>query len=153
MVLEKLKEYKIVILIISVFISVFISAIFIIRNTQNNRLKAYLENFNCYFSGVVIDKKVIDPDWGIVSLELDSSTVEVYDVRDSSPFYYCVIKEEKAEIIEYGLSDLYIGDSIIVDGIKDEITIYRKGNMIDNRKLFVLTEKMWLKKVREAHKL
>ena len=52
---------------------------------------------------------------GILSLEILNSTISCYDVRKKQANYFCIIKNNKAEIYEDNLGYINIGDTIKID--------------------------------------
>ena len=64
----------------------------------NDRYKAA---YDFYFSGVVVD---VANDFGVhrcmLKLELDTSTIANFDVRDTTAYYHAVIDGTDAEVIE-----------------------------------------------------
>src|SRR6056300_1203906 len=64
----------------------------------NNRYKAACD---FYFSGVVVDvANDFDVHRCILRLELDTSTIANFDVRDTTAYYHAVIDGTDAEVIE-----------------------------------------------------
>lgn len=64
----------------------------------NDRYKAACE---FYFSGVVVDvKNDFDVHRCMLRLELDTSTIANFDVRDTTAYYHAVIDGTDAEVIE-----------------------------------------------------
>jgi hypothetical protein len=70
-----------------------------ISNSANNTVhqiktvsKGYFDYFNISFSGIVVSKKEIYSDIGIIKLELIETTDSLYDVRQDSLIYVLLKK-------------------------------------------------------------
>lgn len=57
------------------------------------------------FSGEVSYQIPIVGSYGIIGLDLDSSSISSYDPRNKKDQYFCIIKSSKAELV---LTDIYI---------------------------------------------
>lgn len=114
----------------------------------------YYKNFDIMFSGIVIEKELINYDWGLITIDLRTSSVEYYDVRDSLARYYCVIRNGKAEIIQYPFSGIQLGDSVSINGKLQEFKLYRNGVLVIETQLPHLTgNDSDYEKAKELHKL
>ncbi len=67
-----------------------------IKEASNN----YFNNFNISFSGIVLENnEVIEGGVGLIAMNLISDSTLNYDVRNASTMYYCVIKDDKIEVV------------------------------------------------------
>lgn len=107
-----------------------------IENKVNNE---YFEKFNDYFSGTITE---VTEDDGthvcIIYLHIDSSTTKLHDLRNIKKYYYCVIKNDSAEIIEhvifqnnsYGQNWIEKGDRFIFNGKCDSAYLYHGDSLM-----------------------
>jgi lysyl-tRNA synthetase class II len=88
------------------------------RGKAQDEEKEYEETIkHINFEGKVTGKTFLFSGAGIVELDLMGSNCDYYDVRDSSNIWSFVIKEDKAEIIEYGYFEkVKLGDIVYFDG-------------------------------------
>lgn len=85
----------------------------------------YFKEFNYSFSGRVIYAERFFPEHvGFVGLKLTQTDINFYDVRDSSDNYFCVIRNDTAEVFIRKMYDVEVGDVFKFDGEMDEISIY-----------------------------
>jgi len=113
----------------------------------------YFQNLNLRLSGIVEEKQIVTNDAGMIYINVLKSNIHSYDIRNSGKYYYCVIKDNKAEIIEGGLSSIEIGDSIIIDSYSKSFSVYRNGKLVEESALYVRTAGSLLNKVEKLHHL
>jgi len=126
--------------IISV-IPIFLFCTFVTNSKPSVDQNAYFENFNLVFNGVVTEKEITSNGAGIVRLDLNESNVNFYDPREKYGNYFCVIKNEKAELVMSRLFLVKIGDSIVVN---DSVRLYRAGKLKEKWKLHLSTSATYL---------
>ncbi len=86
-------------------------------------------------------------------INIVKSNIHSYDIRNSGKYYYCVIKDNKAEVIEGGLSSIEIGDSIIIDSYSKSFSVYRNAKLVEESALYVRTFGPLLNNVKKLHHL
>ena len=105
----------------------------------------YFESFNESFEGRITNVvNEYNVHTCLISIELNNSTTEQYDIRETTDDYYAVIKGNRAEVIEHviyqhdrtGESENLIrpDDYFIFDGQKDSAYLYRDNELIQNWK-------------------
>lgn len=107
----------------------FLSELFF--NKEKNDSDSYFKKFNISFSGIVVSKKFIDNDIGLVKVKLSYSSTQIYDPRDSLTRYFCVIKNGYAEFILGPYEWIQTGDSIWVNGKTKELIHFRDKDTIN----------------------
>ena len=104
--------------ILSVLFALIIISVFIyIINSRDEEInKVGLEDLNLKFSGIVTEVEESNSynGYGIIRMKILSSNIAVYDPRDTLKFYYCVIKNNIAEVYGHAYSRM-IGDTLNVD--------------------------------------
>lgn len=123
------------------------------RNKKEKANEEYFNNWNIQFSGTVTEKKEVFSDGGILCLDINSTNIDFYDKRNSVKYYYCVIKNGKAELVEGGFNEINIGDSIVVDGKMEKIFHFRNSILLKKRKLYVSSFDPFYKAIKNLHKL
>ena len=92
--------------------------------------KEYFSKLNEYFTGTITGITE-DDGWhlNMIYLHIDSSTTKLYDIRYKSNYYYCVIKNDSAEVIEHVIwnDGIGIGDRFVFDGRCDSTYLQHKG--------------------------
>lgn len=95
---------------------------------EGRRVDAYLKTLDLRFAGKVTNIKTsTEHDFGLINIDLSSSNKEFVYPRDSIKFFFCLIKDRKAQIVQM-IGTLEIGDSIVIDTNKDSEDVYRNGN-------------------------
>ena len=88
--------------------------------------------------------------YGMLYVNIIQSNTKNYDLRDSNYYYYCLIKNNKAELIQNSISKFQIGDTVYADLPAREIYIYR-NNYKDSVHLNITTF-LW-KELTSLHRL
>ncbi|WP_299223302.1 hypothetical protein [uncultured Aquimarina sp.] len=100
------------------------------RNTKSyNNQNIYFEHFNVSFSGIVKDKEQVSNGAGIVTLDIITSSVKEYDVRDEYETYLCVIKNDIAEVIMNRLFLIQLDDSLVIDSKRKKMDLFRNSSL------------------------
>ena len=99
----------------------------------------YFKALGLEFTGIVIKKSVLTNGSGILRVKITISNSISYDVRQGRKPCYCVIKNGEAEIVEGGLSEAELGDSVVVSCRKYSVFYYR-NRMIYTRFLLYLRQ-------------
>ena len=140
---------------VALFIITVIVIIIIIQlgNSSSNKEKEdYLKSLQFEFSGIVTGKKEVYSATGLVYVDLIHSTISEYTQRSKNGYYYCIVKDNKAEIIET-MNVAEVGDSIVVDGFKGMVTVYREGKKVTKKKIWVSDFDLFYKDVKKLHRL
>ena len=74
----------------------------------------YFKALRLALTGIVIKKSVLTNGSGILRVKITTSNSISYDVRQGRKPCYCVIKNGEAEIVEGGLSEAELGDSVVI---------------------------------------
>ena len=130
-------------------------------STQEDEInKNYFNAFEDYYEGHIYD---IVERFGthtcLIFLKIDSSTIQQFDIRDTTKYYHVIIKGDTAEIIEdirYGDAGepknwIRVGDKIIFDGKLDSMYLYHDGILIESWKPRIST--FGLIDIRNYHRL
>lgn len=102
---------------------------------------------------MITDKKDFGGGSGLLFLDIISSSNDDYDPREESDYYYCVLKGEKAEVLEHRMNLMAIGDTLEVDGLKKTVRLWREGKLVSKWELYITTFKPYYDKVKRFHKL
>lgn len=102
------------------------------------------------FHGEVIYKTTIDGGYGIIGLSLDSTSIDIpkFDPRTASEQYFCIIKNDSAEIILTSVSNFELGDYFSFYSDSNVLTVTRNDSVIFNeppRFYSVIGKNRWLK--------
>lgn len=85
----------------------------------------HFEKFNYSFIGSITYKKSFSPNRGFAGLKLTYTEIDYYDIRDSTSYYFCVIRNDSAEVyFNNGWGRMNIGDVILFDGKVDSVYLY-----------------------------
>lgn len=101
------------------------------------RNKEYFTKLDLTLTGIVTDKQEVYSNRGLIYLDIRSTTIPEYDVRSSESLYYCVIHKNKAELLEGYMSEIHVGDSIVVNSRIDSIKCFRNNDLIFKNRLYV----------------
>jgi hypothetical protein len=100
-------------LVVGVFIAVFV--MLAVKYSYQEKINFHLETVEVSFSGVVTKSSRMPNHYDLLLVDVAKATPTDYDVRGTEDFYFCVIKDNKAEFVlsafEYQLE---IDDSISV---------------------------------------
>lgn len=106
------------------------AVIFTIYNVRRDRKneRKYFEDLNLKLTGIVelVDLSYIPNGVGVVDVKIIESNKDFYDPRSNHEYYYCLIKNNKAEFYQQALYECAIGDTIKVDTRK-RIFIIQNG--------------------------
>lgn len=107
--------------------------------THNNEEKATVDEFdfqelkNLKLTGIVysIDDGIGNGyhGRGIIRVNIVESNINYYDPRDVQQNYYCIIKNNAAEIYGTSASYVNVGDTILIDGSSKVLNYYNKKKM------------------------
>lgn len=100
-----------------------------ISNKDKEYSKKYFRKLKLELQGVVTDKLIFTNDGGLFFIDVKNTNLPHYDLRSTDSVYYCLIKNGKAELIEGGLSDIKIGDSVVVNSNDYSFSFYRNGGL------------------------
>jgi hypothetical protein len=139
-----------------IFFGIVIIIIIAVLHHSTDTLKSdsdvYFKNLGLILTGIVTDKQVVSGSRGMLYMDVRSTTIPDYDIRLSDKYYYCVIHHNKAEIVEGGLTEIQIGDSIVINSNTRSIIDYRNGNIVVKRPIY-LTEFQpvwsWIKRLHQ----
>lgn len=120
---------KVLIVIVGVFLGVCF-----LRSDCDNKKEAEqngLENLNLQLMGVVesIEEGESFHGYGIIRLKIISSNIQDYDARGKLQYYFCIIKNNIAEVYDHvSVSRTFVGDTLAYD------TKEKLGSRIKNGK-------------------
>jgi hypothetical protein len=115
----------------------------------------YMKNLDLKLIGRVTDIKITrQHDFGLVSIDVIETNKQYYDTRgNTSPgYYFCVIKNGKAEI-ETSIGSIKIGDSLIIDTEVRKITDFRNNKLLFTDFLSFSDAKSVLDEIKNYHKI
>lgn len=130
-----------------------ITLLIVTRKTEKKTSNTYFNNLNLFLTGIVTDKQVVTNDAGLLYVDVRSTSIKEYDIRANNSYYYCVIHKGKAEILEGGLFEIHIGDSIVVDSKIDSFKCFRNGELIRKWGLRLSYFPPVIEGVRKIHRL
>ncbi len=117
------------------YINVIMFAIFLLfiiyGKYESNNNSNYIQNLNLELKGKVtkIIKLNHGHDYGIISLNIESSNRNYYDERESVKRFFGVIRNNKAEIIVTNISHFELNDVFMIN--KNKYSIIRGYKIID----------------------
>jgi len=104
-------------------------------NDEDRYEETYFKNLNLHLIGIIKDVKITNTnDCGILYIKILNSNINHYDPRKKEKYYYCVIKDYKAEILQDDIREFRKNDSVIIDSHTRTLINYRQGvfNFKDN---------------------
>jgi hypothetical protein len=137
------------------FGSIFIGGIIlltVINRLERNGSNKYFRSLNLELTGIVRDKQVVTNGAGLLYVDVRNTSIKDYDIRANTSYYYCVIHKGKAEILE-SISEIYIGDSIVVDSKIDSFKCFRNGELIRKWRLRLIYFPPINEGVKKIHRL
>lgn len=99
-------------------------------------------------------KSVDNPEYfngfGVLNIEVHQTTLEYYDRRNLDSFYYCVIRNNRAQIYQFASRDFKIGDLVELDLSDRELKLLR-GDKVQVIDIALNVDERFYKYVRENH--
>ena len=115
-----------------------LGALVVFITTSTSKASArYFTALGLELTGIVTKKKVLSNDSGVLCLKVSTSNIANYDIRKGIKPYYCVVKNGEAEIIEGGLSEVEVGDSVVISCRKDSVFYFRNRVKYRNTSLYL----------------
>ena len=122
----------------------------------------YFESFNESFEGRITNVvNEYNVHTCMLSIELNNSTIQQYDIRESTNDYYVVIKDDRAEVIEHVIYEhdgttesenlIRPNDYFIFEGQKDSAFLFRDNALIKKWKPMI--NDFELVTIRNKHKI
>jgi hypothetical protein len=113
----------------------------------------YLLDLNLQLSGIVRSIcRSSQHDFGILAVDIRATNIQSFDERNTADYYYCVISNGKAELIQ-PIEIIETGDSITVNTYEKKIWVYRKGKFLFSDPILFTLDKTVYKELKECHKL
>ena len=103
------------------------------------------------FEGEVKSKKIIEGNTGIIRLDLISSNIDFYDVRDSQEIYAFVLKDKKCELLTSDMNKIEFNDKIVFK--ESMVFLYRNNELVYQWKIIIPNHTNFFRKARKYHKL
>ena len=91
----------------------------------------YYQDTNLIFDGIIREVKPLTSyghNFGVISIDLHNSNKEHYDPRRNLDRFLGIIINKKAELVFSAISEVKIGDSIVLN--VQEYKIFRNGRLI-----------------------
>jgi hypothetical protein len=138
-------------------IGIFVISIFFYYNTNRKDEidKVALEDLNLQLVGVVdsVDKAIEGHyhGFGVIRLQIISSNIQEYHPPDDQKFYYCVIKNNKAEIYGHASSTLK-GDTLVIDTKAKLISKLRNGKNEEVGTITINPSKSYYEYIQKYHR-
>ncbi len=111
------------------FIIIIVATIFITRKCDVDFTRKYrktIMEWNQMACGHIVDK--IEFQQHVAVIQLDDLTNEINEIESD----YIVVKDNKIRFMTLFSPKFLLGDSIVINSMKDSIFIYRDGVLIDN---------------------
>lgn len=83
--------------------------------------------------------------FGMVRVSVLKSNFNYYDYRKSDDIYYCIIKNNKAEIFQFDLNECEIGDTIEVNTKSRIFFVHKKNSNTLTKKIILYYNKRFYK--------
>jgi hypothetical protein len=114
--------------------------------------KKYFNDLNLYLKGVVlaVDYKYPANGFGVVKVNIIETNRDFYDPRKDRNFYYCLIKNNQAEIYQHAIYDCAIGDTIEVNTNK-RIFLIRNYNKKISEKIMLYDNEKFFDHIRKKY--
>lgn len=121
------KNKRILLLLIPLVI--FILIVYVKKHSINSEGDE-IKNLDLNIKGIVTNTLELDygHDYGIITLDLESSNIDFYDKRNELEKFFGVIKSGNAEIVVEGISEFQKGDLYILKG--EEYKIFRNNRLV-----------------------
>lgn len=127
MTIPKRFKYFIFLLII-IFIGLIIHG-----NYKSKSNKKKLDKIGLRLTGVIteVDELTYGHDWGFVGIDISSSNFTEYDPRKENQDYAFVIENKRCALLLPAISEIGVGDSIVVNSSK--FSIFRAEKIIKSK--------------------
>lgn len=112
----------------------------------------YINSLNIFLNGKVMDIYKLDygHDYGIVTIDINESSIKLLDEREEKSRYLGLIKNELGYIVLGTISDFQLGDSIV---IKSSVyDLYRNNRKIKNGRSIILPKDDVFKPYKEINR-
>ena len=109
--------------------------------SARNVSRQYFQELGLELSGHItqVDIAPGEHDRGVLHLHVFAATPAQLAPRGRESFQYCVLQRDHADLLEGGLSEVAVGDSVQVSCARDSIYYYRRGQLTHAKRLFVYT--------------
>jgi len=119
----------------------FICFCFYLDNKQDNEInKVALEDLNLHLVGVVDNVDYVSNGYyhgcGIIRVRIISSNIKEYTPPPDQKFYFCIIKNGKAEIYSGAFGIIY-GDTLTINTKRKLMSVERNGKKEDEGSISV----------------
>ncbi len=145
-----MKKYKFLILFIILIIG---GTVMILKNKIEG--DTYFKNLSLELTGAItcIDCPENNNGFCIIDLKIISSNITDYDLRGKSNEYYCIIKNDRAEIYQCAGANIKYenGDTINIDTYKEKISLYKNGDTIKDNICGVYTDPGFFEYIKKYH--
>jgi len=132
---------------------IFVSIGLFYFNWNRNRLnRLAFENLNLQIIGVVykIDKVKGYNGFGVANLKVLKSNVKMYDPRSKNEYYYCMLKNDRAEIYDIHVRAMSLGDTIKID-TKNKVIFYVNEGRTEEGTIIVNTDDSFYNYIKKHH--
>jgi len=91
--------------------------------------EAGLNKFDLNLTGVILDMTMITNDCGVIVLKVLTTNKERYRFPAYGREYYVSVNGDRAYVVECYISDMLVGDSVIIDGYQKETRFFRQDSL------------------------
>ncbi len=144
-------KLKIGIIVIAIFLAICIT----IGNCVSKKEKIisynYFKGLNLELTGIVYKINKLCCHNALIYLTISKTNISDYDPSDSVKYFYCLIKNDKAVLVDGPADYIKMSDSISVSSKNNRISIFRKKKLINKYPLF-LSEDYEAKELKEKIK-
>lgn len=112
-----------------------------VAKSDQSTSRHYFHTLGLELSGQVvgIDLAPGEHDRGVLHLRVSAATPPRLTQPRDGTFFYCVLQHTHADLLDGGLSEVKLGDSLQVSCTRDSIYYYRRGKLVKVKQLFVYT--------------
>ncbi len=127
--------------------------LFVLAACESKEQREYFDSLDLKLSGTIqsIDMPYGFNDFGILKVSIISSNISWYDPRKKLDHYYCIIKNNLAEIYQFDLNNCDIGDTIEVNTLNRLFLVHKKNSILLYKRLALSNDELFFKYIRKHH--
>jgi hypothetical protein len=124
-------KFRVVFFILAISIAFFLFLRDLFESMQIE--DEYFSSLNLVLKGVVqdVDRPESSNGFGILEVSILNSNLDNYDPRNTREYYYCIIKNGKAEIYQCAVSQIQVGDTVEINTRKKGFKLLRNDSTFE----------------------